>query len=253
MTKYHVYIGHDERLDEPYQICKASILKYASQEVTVHKLNHKDLRNKGLFSRPWIIKEDGSFEDLRDGRPFSNFFSHARFLTPYQARLDGADYAIFVDCDFVFRQDIIELFKEGIRNKDAFSVVKHDFFDTHDRKMDGQKQQNYNRKLWSSLMFFKVKDACFDILCPDYVNYMPGNFLHQFKWLGDKPIGGLDEKWNFIPEHSEKNVDTIAAIHYTKGVPSMEGYGNCPYNAVYWEYYNDIYGNDKSKLCHPRK
>jgi hypothetical protein len=243
MTSYNIFIGYDEREPEAYEVCKQSILKHTDSPVNIYKLEHRELRQKGLFNRPWVIDEQGRYLDQRDGKFFSTQFSHTRFLVPHIARELGLRQALFVDSDFLFRTDVKELFEQTNDLCVPVFCVKHDFqVKEGASKMDGQVQTNYPMKLWSSLMMFNILNKRLDKLTPDYVNYMPGSYLHRFEFLKsnsfDKPeimIGSIEEAWNFIPDHSEKNVDKPKAIHYTYGVPSMKGFEKTKYSEEYWK------------------
>ena len=121
-----VFIGFDERQVKAYEVCKQSILDSASGPVDVYPLNHRDLRQKGLFWREWIVEATtGNLKDAIDGLPFSNQFSHTRFLVPQYCSFLGIKEpkAMFVDLDFVFFDDIYLLFNEG-QNKPV-SCIKH--------------------------------------------------------------------------------------------------------------------------------
>ena len=104
--KLLIYVGYDSREDIAYEVCRHSIVRRASVPVEVIPLNHRELRRQGLFWRPWIIRGDGQFMDGVDGLPFSTEFSHTRFLVPDLAKKKGAEWALFVDCDFLFLEDI---------------------------------------------------------------------------------------------------------------------------------------------------
>ncbi len=205
-NKNHIYIGYDEREKDPYSTLIQS-LKDNSKDpdrIVIHPLFHRDLRTKGYFDRPWTIKEDGTYLDNRDERPFSVQFSHSRFLTPWLARKEGIndDMVMFVDCDFIFLKDVNDLFDAARLNKEKnpVQVVKHNYHPQNQIKMDGSKQQDYNMKLWSSLMMFNTGNKEVVKLDPTTVNYSPGSYLHQFKWLDNRNIiGDLGEEWNYIP------------------------------------------------------
>lgn len=207
----------------------------------------------GWFTREWLVKSDGSYEDVLDGRPFSTQFSHSRFLTPYVAHQMGykGRYVVFVDCDFVFKRDINDLINYVDNHPEEHPVwcVKHDFSVKEDTKMDGQKQQDYPCKLWSSLMVFDLKYYD-DYFFKTPSNKDSGRHLHTFEWLGaegHKKVGSLSEAWNFIPEHSEPRVryEDICALHYTHGVPTMR---DVSYSR---DYYNVLKEVDKWDLIQP--
>jgi len=139
--KLLVYVGYDSREDIAYEVCRHSIVRRASVPVEVIPLNHRELRRQGLFWRPWIIRGDGQFIDGVDGLPFSTEFSHTRFLVPDLAKKKGAEWALFVDCDFLFLEDIKKLF--DLRDK-QYPVMcrKFQFHPASDKKMDGMIQRS---------------------------------------------------------------------------------------------------------------
>jgi hypothetical protein len=94
--------------------------------------------------------------------------------------------------------------------------------------MDGQIQQGYARKNWSSLMLFNCGHEKNKRLTPRMVNYFTGSQLHGMTWLADNDIGGLPETWNWLEGHSSEAWEP-KAVHYTRGCPSMPGYENTPY------------------------
>ena len=240
-----VYIGFDERQPEAFKVCKQSILslsKPGDHRIHVLPLKHQELRDRGIFTRPWKITENGAFLDERDGKPFSTQFSHTRFLVPYLARTSDLNprFAIFVDSDFVFLRSISELINEILSDKGHFPVycVKHNYKPSADRKMDNRDQFGYNKKLWTSLMVFDMEEDHSRALTPAHVNSATGMSMHQFQWLLDEAlIGSIDESWNAIPGHTF--VPRLSAIHYTEGTPHMPGYENCPWAEYYWMTYQD--------------
>ena len=228
-----VFVGYDSREHDAYAVCKHTLQETSG--ATVIPLEHRDLRHRGLFDRPWQIEPDGTFKDIRDGRPFSTEFAHSRFLTPVYASKLGIedDLVVFVDSDFLFKEDINNLLDQ-IRSEGLTKTVwcvKHNFTPTKDRKMDNQHQQAYPCKLWSSLMVFNMEpfrvgpEQTYNLdFLVKYFNRQSGRFLHTFQWVtGEDQIGSIDEKWNFIPDHSEPRVKMkdASAIHFTHGVPTM--------------------------------
>jgi hypothetical protein len=161
-----------------------------------------------------------------DGKPVSTEFSHSRFLTPH---LGTKKWAMFVDCDFLFLEDVAKLFaeadpkyslmcrkfpeKKNALSKEAFHVAK---------KMDNIVQTSYSKKLWSSLVLWnrdKVYPSVHDVSTRD------GSWLHQFKWLSPTEIGSLSPAWNWI-----NGDDAVPkAVHYTLGGPWFPNYKDCAY------------------------
>jgi hypothetical protein len=253
---YHIFIGYDDREHEPYLVAKHTLEKHATVPIKVHKLHHKELRQAGLFTRSWTIDESGQYICNVDGKPFSTQFSHSRFLVPELWRNipddDKSPLTMFVDCDFLWTQDIGEMFKEietkRLRNNKSSPVycVQHDFNPTNEKKMDDIIQSKYNMKLWSAMMVFDMDNPDNAHLLPETVNTETGRWLHNFGWVTDSHrIGNIDEKWHYVPNHSEKNTTDIASIHYTEGGPWFPGYRNCRYGSIWWDELNDYL---KSKL-----
>lgn len=251
MTKeYNVFVGYDDREKDFYNLCEYSLHLNSKAKINVVPLKHQDLRNKGLLTRPWTIEANGQFVDNVDKKPFSTQFSHSRFLVPTLAkRLGMKGHVMFVDCDFLFLDDVSKAFKEADEQKGLpVYVVKHNYTPKNKVKMDNKMQVTYNKKLWSSLMIFDVDHGDNFALNPMSVNNADGGYLHSFNWLdSDSKIGSINERWNFIPDHSEDRVnrEAIGAIHFTEGGPCLPGYENCKYSEIYYnlqdEYNYDTY------------
>jgi lipopolysaccharide biosynthesis glycosyltransferase len=247
----HVFIGYDEREDIAYEICKYSILSQVDPQrnpVMVHKLDHKTLRKEGLFNRKWTIEENGSYKDNEDNKPFSTQFSHSRFLVPaYAQKLGLEGQALFIDCDFLFKGDINDLFDYTEAHPQAFHCVKHEFKSPNETKMDDCKQHNYTYKLWTALFMFNLNSkAIYEMLTPVKVNKWDGGALHRFLWISrqntliDSEIGEIPEEWHFVPNHSEERVslNKVRAIHYTEGGPWFKHMEDCKYANDWWNEYS---------------
>ena len=150
-----IYVGYDSREHEAYEVLRKSILRY-NQKFDIIPLVQPALRRAGLYRR--TIRFDSNAESVTridefDGRPFSSDFTFTRFLVPALNQYDGL--ALFMDADMFVRWDIEELFnKYGNREEFAVQVVKHNYRPKEGLKMDGQVQQNYNRKNWSSFILW---------------------------------------------------------------------------------------------------
>ncbi len=233
-----VFIGHDRREPEATEVCKKSLLKHASIPVHIVELREPELRQAGFYDRPFVL--DGNQRiDARDGKPFSTDFSFSRFLVPPLNLYQG--WSLFVDADFLFRADIAELYE--LRDpKYAAMCVKHDYRPAETVKMDGQKQELYNRKNWSSLVLWNCEHAANSFLRVKSTDFMRGQFLHGFGWLTSDLIGGIPEYWNWLEGWSPESIEP-RAVHFTRGIPSMAGYENIPYADEWREYLdgnNDI-------------
>lgn len=216
-----VFIGYDDRVDEAYRVCRHSIVARSSKAVRVMPLKHKPLRNAGLFDRPWRISESGQYVDERDGKPFSTQFSHSRFIVPaYAKSLSISGWALFLDCDFLLKADIAELFALA-DNDYAAMCVMHEHVPDEALKMDGVEQTRYHRKNWSSLVLFNLDHPLNADLTVDAVNHKPGSWLHAFGWLPDEALGGLPKEWNWIEGVTPRHLRP-KAVHYSAGGPWFE-------------------------------
>lgn len=188
------------------------------------------LRARGLYWREHSRKDGILFDGISQA-PMSTEFAISRFLVPFVA---APGLALFMDCDMLVRGDLNRLFA-SVDPAKAVSVVKHRQYypeeggpAEHGTKMDGQVQTSYPRKNWSSVMVFNVGHPANDRLTVDMVNTLPGRDLHRFCWLEDSEIGQLDPEWNYL-----LGVNPIQAnpgiVHFTLGIPSMEGYENSDY------------------------
>jgi len=150
----------------------------------------------------------------------SNKFIYARFLTSFLCDFDG--WAIFADGDMVCQADIGELWALRDESK-AVLVVKHDYQTKADVKYLGNKNENYPRKNWSSLILWNCAHPANKILTPEFVQRQLGSYLHRFSWLSDDLIGDLPKEWNWLaieyPENKQAKL-----IHYTLGTPCFKDY-----------------------------
>jgi hypothetical protein len=217
-----VFIGYDSREHDAYQVAKSSLLKRASNAISVQPLDERALRHAGLYCRHWS-SQDGKKVDATDGKPFSTEFSFTRFLVPSLRQYDG--WAIFVDCDFLFLEDLSKITKE-FDDRYAVMVCKQNYIPTSEVKMDGQVQTTYNRKNWSSFMAFNCSHASNRMLTPERCNKEYGSWLHGFGWLADWEIGDLDHRWNWL---FGTTPGKPLAVHYSEGGPWFENYRNCAY------------------------
>ena len=203
-----IVIGFDRSEVAAYHALCNSILNRSSKPLFFMPLYLPQLEVDNLMWR----KDRGSTD-----------FSFSRFLTPYLAGYKGL--VLFMDCDFVCRADISQLFDEMPLDK-CVGVVKHDYRPTNATKFLGNPQHAYPKKLWSSLMMFNCASARVKSLTPKIVNEAEGSYLHQFEWTADHRIHGFDESWNFIPGHSEGEPKMI---HYTEGGPWFKDYRGVPH------------------------
>jgi hypothetical protein len=219
-----VYIGYDPKERVAYEVLKFTIERISVDNIRVIPITLDILRLMNMYWREH--KEDGNQKiDLVDGRPFSTEFSFSRFLVPALNMYEG--WALYMDCDMFVRTDINEIFEEY--NLDYYPVycVKHKYEPKDRVKMDKQVQLAYPRKNWSSLMLWNCSHPKNKELTVEKVNTMPGSWLHQFEWIGDKDsdIGGIDEEWNWLDNHSSSDIKP-KNVHFTTVGPIVTGKQN---------------------------
>lgn len=209
----NIYIGWDSREDIAYQVTKHSIQVH-SKDINVKALRQHELRAHNLYTRP--VDTLASTE-----------FTFTRFLVPYLNNYKG--WAIFTDCDFLFRCDPEEIFAQA-DDRYAVMVAKHDYTPKETTKMDGKVQHQYPRKNWSSMILFNCAHPKNQALSLENVNTQSGAWLHRFQWLDDNEIGEVSHEYNWLVGwYKEPEDGTPKVLHYTLGTPFMEGYENCEY------------------------
>ena len=218
-----IFVGWDSREDIAYQVCKESIEYHASVPVEIIPLKQKQLRRDKIYSRP--VDKLASTE-----------FTFTRFLVPELAEFDG--WALFIDCDFVFLDDVAKLFKQA-NNKYAVMCAQHDYTPKEAVKMDGKIQHIYPRKNWSSMMLFNCSHPRTKELTKHVVNNATndGAYFHRLTWTPDKWVGQLSHEWNWLVGwYKEPKDGTPKALHYTEGGPWFEEYENCEYANEYYKF-----------------
>lgn len=189
---------------------------------------------------------------MLDDKPFSTEFSHTRFLVPELQNFQG--WALFLDSDMIFLDDIAELFK-GANDKYAVMCVKHN----HDIlkesiKMDGRVQQKYFRKNWSSFVLWNCAHPANRKITKEKVSYMPGRDLHAFSWLRAEEIGSLSFAYNYISGvTSDPIIDgrkmEPKVIHFSEGGPWMQECLGVPF-ADLWDKERRIWEDNGAQCYH---
>lgn len=197
MQPYRIFIGYDPREAVAYHACVQSIIDWCKEP---GKLQFTPVRGQ-----------------RRDG---SNDFIYARFLVPHLCGFSGR--ALFLDGDMIVRADVRELFDlpmlyRGVR------VVKHDYKTKHLVKYLGNKNEDYPRKNWSSVVMWDCGFFPHRILTPEFVAKSSGSYLHRFEWLKDDQIGDLPAEWNHLTMEYEPN-PAAKLYHYTVGTPCFHGF-----------------------------
>lgn len=214
MEGMKIFIGWDSREDIAYQVCRASLLKHSSIPLDITPIKRHEMQEKKIY---W-----------RDSDPLSSTeFSFTRFLTPYLAGYKG--WAVFMDCDFLWRGDVAGL-TDYMDGKKALCVVKHNYNPPERIKMDGAVQTQYPRKNWSSLMLINCEHPSVKKLSVEHVNTCTGLFLHRFQWLKNEEIGGLPVAYNYLEGwHTKEDCPNPVAVHFTRGGPWFRDYMHVEY------------------------
>lgn len=205
-----IFVGFDQREAVAYHTFCQSVISRTSQPVRFTPLVAHGI--------------DGQ----RDG---SNSFIYSRFLVPHLMGYRG--WAIFADGDMICQSDIAKLW--ALRNdKYAVQVVQHDYKTKYKKKYLGNKNEDYPRKNWSSLILWNCEHSANRGLTPEAIKGLDGSFLHRFQWLHDGEIGELPLTWNWLV--SEYPLNEYADIqHYTIGTPCFADYKDCDM-ANQWRY-----------------
>lgn len=213
-----IYIGYDEREKRAFEVCCASIKKTASRPINIIPLKQEAVRHSGLFFRTHYNMFGKEYQkyDAFDGKPYSTDFSFTRFLVPALNQYEGK--ALFMDCDMMVREDIWQVFTECNARKPVYAVP-HNYTPEEGPKMDGKRQEQYNKKNWSSFMVFDCGHAQNKNLTPHDVSTKKGQWLHEFAWLdSEDDIGHISEEWNWLDHWSHPSIKA-KNVHFTTGGP----------------------------------
>ena len=207
-----IVIGFDQREAVAYHTFCQSILEKASAPVSFTPLVLGSLK--------------GFSETHTDG---SNAFIYSRFLTPWLMDFNG--WAIFADGDMICLDDIAKLWSLRDETK-AVQVVQHNYQTKALDKYLGNKNENYPRKNWSSLILWNCAHPKHKLLTPEFVMKQTGAFLHRFTWLEDADVGALPKEWNWLTTEYEDNYQA-SLLHYTLGTPCFADYKNAEMSDVW--------------------
>jgi len=218
-----VYIGWDPREEIAFNVAARSLCEL-SPDARIIPLVLSSLRDRGLYHRPTTVLNNGLYDVISEA-PMSTEHAISRFLVPRLQRHSG--WALFVDGDVLFRRPVEELFDRR-DERYALMCVQHPPIVAEGTKKDGQPNQIYHRKNWSSVILFNCGHPANRLLSPDYVNAVPGRELHRYGWLDDALIGELPPVWNYLVGVNPP-MDDPAIVHYTLGVPSIPTYRHSPF------------------------
>jgi hypothetical protein len=174
-----------------------------------------------LNTLPFYLEQHG------DG---SNSFIYTRFLVPFLNGYKGK--ALFIDGDMLVRGNVAELFEHLTDDMDV-AVVQHDYQTKFPKKYLGNKNENYPRKNWSSVVLWNCGAIANRMLTPEFVQGATGSYLHRFSWVDDGRIGVIPKTWNWLVDEYEHNEDA-KLFHFTAGTPCFESYRDCDHSAEWW-------------------
>lgn len=214
-----IAIGFDQREAVAYHTFCQSILEKASAPVSFTPLVLGALK--------------GFSETHTDG---SNAFIYSRFLTPWLMEFNG--WAIFADGDMICLDDVAKLWALRDETK-AVQVVQHNYQTKAHDKYLGNKNENYPRKNWSSVILWNCAHPKHKILTPEFVMQQTGAFLHRFTWLDDSEVGALPKEWNWLTTEYEDNYQA-SLLHYTLGTPCFKDYAHSEMSDVWHEAHERI-------------
>ena len=212
-----VYIGYDPREAVAYHVCTNSIIRHATKPVRISPLALKNLDA--------YVESDSRKTTYQP----TNQFIFSRFLIPYLNNYKG--WALFIDGDMIVLDDIHKLF-DLVDETKAVMVVKHDYKTKYPIKYLGQKNEDYERKNWSSVMLFNCAHPDCAVLTPENVAKASGRNLHRFEWTTDENIGDLPMEWNWLDMEYGYN-DNAKLIHYTVGTPCFIDYSMSNYSSLW--------------------
>jgi hypothetical protein len=205
-----IFIGFDPREAVAYHTCVQSIIEHARDP---NRLSFTPIRG-----------------ERRDG---SNDFIYARFLVPYLTGYKGK--AVFLDGDMIVRAPIEDLVDLCPWNK-GVAVVKHDYKTKYPIKYLGNKNGDYPRKNWSSVVVWNCGFYPNRVLTPEFVDKASGEYLHRFHWLSDEHIHALPKEWNRLALEEELTPEDKLR-HYTIGTPCFEDYKDT--DPEWWGHYRN--------------
>ena len=197
------------------------IVGFDQREAVAYHTFAQSVIEKSTIPVRFLPLSIGSLADYKEThKDGSNDFIYSRFLVPSIMNFKG--WSIYADGDMICLEDIKKLW--DLRDKKyAVQVVQHDYKTKIAQKYWGNKNEDYPRKNWSSLILWNCEHESHKILTPEFIQNQTGAFLHRFSWIDNKYIGALEKEWNWLAmEYEEK--ESINLIHYTIGTPCFEKY-----------------------------
>lgn len=170
--------------------------------------------------------------EQRDG---SNVFIYERFKAAEYLGYRGR--AIYADGDMLCRADVAELIELAAPGC-AVTVAQHDYKTKFPVKYLGNRNEDYPRKNWSSLM---VLDCNAEEWKRIDVDRMTGKALHRFEFIEDHRIGALPLEWNWLVGEYPHN-PAAKLVHFTVGGPYFPEYATCDYADEWFDTWRRLKG-----------
>lgn len=203
----NIFVGYDNREAIAYHTCCNSIIRHSTKPIAITPLALNNLNDYK--------------ESHQDG---SNQFIYSRFLVPHL--MDYKGWALFIDGDMIFLDDVSKLFDLKDESK-AIMVVKHNYKTKMPIKYLGAKNEDYPKKNWSSVILWNCSHPANQIINPEFIQVASGAQLHRFTWLTDDLIGELPIEWNWLPDEFGENKNA-KLLHYTLGTPCFVDFAKTP-------------------------
>lgn len=219
-----VWIGWDPAEMMAWNVAERSLRRHVESLVSVQRLALLRLRSAKVYTRPTLQTATGLW-DVLSKAPMSTEHALSRFFVPLLCQYQG--WALFVDGDVLFRDDVTKLFAIA-DPRYAVQVVQHPPLLAEGTKKDGVVQQAYPRKNWSSVILWNCEHLAHAALTLDLLNSAPGRDLHRFCWLEDRLIGALDPAWNHLVNVSPAQT-AVKLAHFTLGTPNLPGHDHDPF------------------------
>lgn len=253
-----IFIGYDAREHDAAMVAAQSVRDHSSRPLHIFLLEHMELRSLRLFDRQWETMPQGQTYDKGDGKPFSTAFSHSRFLAFYLAdQLGCTEPCMFVDCDWLFLDDVQKVFREQEKHRNKIGVVSRERkVEDGSTKMDGMVQSAYHRKLWSAMFTWHPKcKAWSELFSVSEVNKRTGRELHSFMGLAPGNFWEIDPLWHYIPSLDPKPKMTPFGVHFSEFSPWLnpEHGLNYPFSFNRWNASLRDYHRRASKSEYPCK
>jgi len=193
-----LFVGYDPREASAYHTFCDSVIRRSSVPLRITPL---------MPNIAGVTQRDGS-----------NTFSYSRFLVPHLMGYQGR--AIYCDGDMICRADIASLPLDG---DFAVRCVQHDYRTRARTKYLHNRNDDYARKNWSSVMVFNCAHRACAVLTPERINAATGAWLHGFEWCRRGDIAALAPEWNHLVQEYPPSA-AAKILHYTLGTPCFPDY-----------------------------